>query len=149
MRYSITSPLSSEGLLNHAVIFMKTGVKSFSINVGCKELYPSAHEAQLRTDPSPCCSLISASSPPQILPTLKGPTLQGRVQVLEKAGRLKLQPRICYLLTGGLGNLLCPAKPGFSPLQSVYVEGCYGNSRMQSVVMLHSGADFPSIPLLL
>ena len=72
-----------------------------------------------------------------------------RVQVLEEAGRLKLQPRICYLLTEALGNLLCPAKPCFYPLQSVCAEGCCGNSRIQSVAMLRSGADFPSIPLLL
>lgn len=45
MRYSITSPLSSEGLLNPAVMFMKTGINSFSINVGLKAVYPSADKA--------------------------------------------------------------------------------------------------------
>lgn len=47
MRYAITSPLSSEGLLNHAVIFMTTGINSFRINAGFRELYLPTHNANL------------------------------------------------------------------------------------------------------
>lgn len=129
---------------------MTTGINSFHIHAGFRELYLSKHNANLELTRAYAVQwslpLHTHFCPHWGVPHCRG---RERVQVLEEAGRLKLQPQICYLLTEALGNLLRPAKPCFSPLQSVCAKGCCGNSRMQSVAMLHSGADFPSIPLLL
>jgi len=50
---------------------------------------------------------------------------------------------LLHLLAEALGNLLRPAKPCISPLQSTYGLDCYGNSRMQKHGHDTLGCGFP------